>query len=113
MTSSQLSDQSMYSRGQVLTRDFNTLRSLIVHSLIHEYQQHYSSTLVPVTVVYIGAFLRAALAVSLHAPPKSTFKKNNNKCRKFHVDHLASPTRRKSTRGTRRRGADGSTFVKA
>ena len=30
MTSSQLSDQSMYSRGQVLTRDFNTLRSLIV-----------------------------------------------------------------------------------
>ena len=33
MTSSQLSDQSMYSRGQVLTRDFNTLRSLIVRSL--------------------------------------------------------------------------------
>ena len=30
MTSSQLSDHSMYSRGQVLTRDFNTLRSLIV-----------------------------------------------------------------------------------
>ena len=34
MTSPQLSDQSMYSRGQVLTRDFmsNTLRSLIVQT---------------------------------------------------------------------------------
>ena len=37
MTSSQLSDQSMYSRGQVLTRDFNTLRSLIVRVGILQY----------------------------------------------------------------------------
>jgi hypothetical protein len=35
MTSSQLSDQLMYSRGQVLTRDFNTLRSLIVLPVVH------------------------------------------------------------------------------
>ena len=35
MTSSQLSDQSMYSRGQVLTRDFNTLRSLIVQIIMN------------------------------------------------------------------------------
>eukprot|EP01044_Picomonas_judraskeda_P021016 COSAG03_NODE_4835_length_1416_cov_6.002278_1_plen_94_part_00 len=37
MTSSRLSDQSMYSRGPVLTRDFNTLRSPLATLLSASY----------------------------------------------------------------------------
>ena len=73
MTPSQLPDQSLYSRGQVLTRDFNTLRSLIVH--VETYREMFLNMIFGLFRTLFGGLARGRRCVGRsngHRPPSDT-----------------------------------------